>query len=459
MLSIPRLQSVPNLSVADLTYKISLNGALLLKQGRFMSRYTGNNKYRVDLNGNLLTNAEYKIAAGTGEPKKKKPVETGLLSKNFNYTEQISADLSTIPAEKTSDADNLSPKQQRTYKIHKKKVRERITLFINTRYGHYELYFWTITFPEGTADEICFRALDIWLTTQRNKKRLHEYLWVTERQKNGTVHFHITIPHKMDVRQANRAMKVILINFCKQGKMPCTSRFIGELYNGVDIQKRRDKHGNKRVTNFAEKRAGKALGNYLSKYVSKNDAEFEHLAWHNSRAFACMSNGVSLTEYEFTDVNEFHLSLNVDRAITSDWVTWAPWATGPPEKIKKELYELNSFIQYKQGIFHPFDKGKIKYAGFAQVRKHKPVARAAETVEKKTEPVSDKVYENFVPGFVRTDAYFLKCCDLLPVGPDRYKALQYGILQLTASDEGEAKHYSTLKFQQLAICILKNNSD
>ena len=197
----------------------------------------------------------------------------------------------------------------------------------------------------------------------RMKKKLHEYLWIAERQpQTNTIHFHLAIPHYMNVQQANRTMKVILINFAKKGGVPFTPRFIGEKYNGVDIQKRKDRHGNKRITNFAEKRGSKALGNYLSKYVSKNDAEFSHLAWHNSRAFSCMFTGVSLTEKEFEDVNEFHLMLNQFRVIQSDWCVWGPWAKHPPDKLKQALYEINSYVQYLHEIIHPYDRGgKIKY--------------------------------------------------------------------------------------------------
>lgn len=366
-MNIPTFASVPRSEKLD--YKVTLSGALRINQGRFMSRYTGNEKYAVDINGELKEAKELKkeLAASRKDkrPKKKAaPVETGAMPNDLTiFTEQISENLSTLQPELPTDTPELSTEKPRFYKIHKKKVRERIQNFVNTRYGHYELYLWTISFPKDTPDAICFQALQTWLTTQRMKNRLHEYIWIAERQPNtNTVHFHIAVPHYMDVQRANRAMKVTLINLCKDGKMPCTARFIGEKYNGVDIQKRKDRHGNKRITNFAEKRGSKALSNYLSKYVSKNDAEFEHLAWHNSRAFSCLFTGCALTEADFEDRHQFHLYLNQFRVLVSEWAVWGPWAKGPPEKLTAALYEINSYVQFIQGIIHPFDKGgKLKY--------------------------------------------------------------------------------------------------
>src|SRR5574337_415464 len=119
-------------------------------------------------------------------------------------------------------------------KIKKKQVWHRLFQFINQQKGMKELYFWTVTFPQGTEDDTCFICFNKWLTRLRTLNMLKSYLWVTERQSNGTLHYHIAIPHRMDVKKANRFMRACLLSCIDEGLINW-SKFQAINYNGVDI--------------------------------------------------------------------------------------------------------------------------------------------------------------------------------------------------------------------------------
>ena len=137
-------------------------------------------------------------------------------------------------------------------------------------------------------------------------------------------------------------MRSCLASCSKAGEIEF-SVFQCKRYNGVDIAKNRKE---KKVTNFAlGKRGRRALVTYITKYITKNDATFEHLAWHNSRGFSQLFTGITFTVEEFCNV--FKLSGYVRRysAINNEFFQFHPWLNGPPGPVEGELLKLNSFIQ------------------------------------------------------------------------------------------------------------------
>ena len=348
---LPTLAPVPGQHI-ELTRKATISGVTYIKSGRFKKRYTGNKYSEVDINGNLwLKGADLRRAlkqpAGPGRrAKSKAPVDTGAdaISCNKNQIEQqMSDNLSTLQSPAETDLHQLSTtKPQREYKIKKSVVRQRLLGYINTMKGKKELYFWTVTFPAGTTDAIAYQIFNIWLTRLRQKKMLKEYLWVAERQENGTVHFHAAIPHRMDVIRANSLMRETLMYFAK-GKLIPFKQVQCLKYNGVDIAKNR-KTG--RVTNFAIKKGQKSLTVYLTKYVSKSESVFHHLAWHNSRGFSSLFTGITFSKQEF-DITKLHYHLNFTKAHENEWCIFVPWRGEPPKIFTSHLYELNSYVQYQ----------------------------------------------------------------------------------------------------------------
>ncbi len=342
-----QLGSIPFSHNQQPQIKATVSGITFLKNDAvYRTRYTGNKHSSVDINGKLWLKSselkkqnefEYWRMKGKSVPKKKKnkpPVETGGEKSLDN----------AIWNTNISDLPIPTAIENKFYTINKKEVRQRILGFINTKKGKKELYFFTVTFPKGTSDDTCFKIYNIWLTSLRQYKMLHEYLWVCERQANGTIHYHIAVPHKMPVQRANAMMAGTLKTFARRGEIPFSVHQC-KRYNGVDISKNRK---TKRVTNFAIKKGTRALVTYLTKYVTKNNEGFTHLAWHNSRGYSSIFTGVTFTIQEFKGVNKFHHYLERDRRkwFETEYFFFAPWAdTGPPIKIEEHLYELNSYLQ------------------------------------------------------------------------------------------------------------------
>lgn len=357
MQSPPTLAPVPGQHI-ELTRKATISGVTYIKSGRFKKRYTGNKYSEVDINGNLWLKGS-ELRRSLKEPaqpgrraKKKAPVETGagVIIYNSNQIEkQISENLSTLQNPGETALQQLSTtKPQREYKIKKSIVRQRVLGYINTMKGKKELYFWTVTFPMGTTDEIAYQIFNIWLTRLRQKKMLKEYLWVAERQgenseiNNTTIHFHIAIPHRMDVIRANSLMRETLMGFAKKKLIPFKQVQCLK-YNGVDIAKHKT---TKRVINFAVKKGSKALALYLTKYVSKSESVFKHLAWHNSRGFSSLFTGITFSKQEF-DITKLHYYLNFEKAHENEWCFFVPWRGEPPKIFTSHLYELNSYVQFQ----------------------------------------------------------------------------------------------------------------
>lgn len=332
---LPHILPVPNM-LYHLQLKIAPGGVTYLKDGRFKRRYTGSRTSCVDINGVLYPNAgdlKKKLAAEREEkdPKKRKPGKNparAAFSKSLDYE-----DTTILP----TPVDKIKP--EREYRVNKVEVRNRLLAMINTQQGGKELYFWTVTFPKGTSDDMGYKLLNLWLTHLRTKKWLRNYLWVAERQENGTVHFHIAIPHKLSVVHANRIMRQSLITCAEKGLIPF-NKWQCKKYNGIDIAKNRK---TKRVTNFAIKKGSRALANYLTKYVTKNNQPFKHLAWHNSRGFSSLFTGLTMTVQEFDKLNLRDVMLH-RAVIDNEFFSYYPWRDKPPDKVMNHLRDLNSFL-------------------------------------------------------------------------------------------------------------------
>jgi hypothetical protein len=312
----------------ELTIKASAAGITILKGSRFRKRYTGSRQSAVDINGKMYLRAAdlKKIIAESSTDPGRRPGKAATQS-------EIAL---------TADQLQRPPKY---YKVAKTEVRNRILGMINTQRGKKELYFWTVTFPEGTIDAVAYRLFQIWLTTLRQKKWLREYLWIAERQQNGTIHFHLAIPHRLSVVAANNAMRTILKTAAKRNEIPFNV-YRCKRYNGIDIAKNRT---TRRVTNFAIKKGSRSLANYLTKYVTKNDEGFNHLAWHNSRGFSALFTGITFTVSEFLGYGFRQLVLP-GKIIDNEYFMFFAWRDGPPIAVSNHLSQINSWIQSETGI-------------------------------------------------------------------------------------------------------------
>lgn len=313
----------------ELTIKASAAGITVLKGSRYRKRYTGSKHSTIDINGKMYLKAS--------DLKKEQLLQDG--GKNGGGAPRRRA------ATQSDVAVNADAIKERSYKVHKTEVRNRIFGMINTMRGKKELYFWTVTFPEKTTDATAYRLYNIWLTTLRQKKWLREYIWVAERQQNGTIHFHIAIPHRLSVTAANGVMRVTLATAAKRKEIPFNV-YQCKRYNGVDIAKNRK---TRRVTNFAIKKGSRSLAYYLTKYVTKNDESFNHLAWHNSRGFSSLFTGITFTTNEFLGYG-FRQLVKPGVIIDNEYFMFFAWVADPPYAVTKHLYQINSWIQEQNNI-------------------------------------------------------------------------------------------------------------
>ena len=302
----------------DMTTSISLTGLTALKHTRYKTRHSGSKEItQIPLKGFIL------------QPKQK--IRT--LGRNFRKKE--------LPKEKIP----------RSYIINKKEVTHRIRNFVHQMSGEKMLYFWTITFPPSTSDNTAFILLNKWLTRLRQEKMIKEYLWISERQDGkrltdktqaptNTLHFHIAINRKMDVKKANKYMRASIMHCINDGSIQY-DRSTATRYNGVHIAKDR-KTG--RVINFAKQNRQKSLSNYLTKYVTKNNERFTHLAWHSSREYSNLIIAIRFTESEIFNSNLMNL-VNMETKLEGQYYIFYRWKGSPPPALINYLSQLNNSIQ------------------------------------------------------------------------------------------------------------------
>lgn len=229
--------------------------------------------------------------------------------------------------------------RKKEYVINKSQVRHRLLNWVNIKKDRPQLYFWTVSFPLGTRDEVGNLLLNKWLTRLRQEKKIKNYLWVSERQENGTIHYHIAIPHYLNVQKANKYMRACIFTCIDQGLINY-SRKEAVKYNGVDIAKDRK---TKRIVNFALQKKQRSLVNYITKYVTKNNGTFQQLAWHCSRDFSNL-----VLEFRITD-SELIKSLWLDminhaKVFHNDFILFKPWLKKPPDKVSEYLGFINHSI-------------------------------------------------------------------------------------------------------------------
>jgi hypothetical protein len=293
-------------------FKCSLTGLTRMKEGRYRNRYQVSPGYAVTAKGEIIRKPK------TAQPKP-----------------QARAPITVLPSEKKE--------RKSTYSVAKQIIRNRMRAMVNMmhvntdRMRRPKLYFFTVTFLEGLADDICYQVYNTWLTELRQRGLLLSYLWVAERQQNGTVHFHIAIPHYLNVHKANRVMRRVLVDQKNKGNLPGWERMKLMRYNGVHISKN-SKTG--RPVNFAARGKQKALSHYLTKYITKNNTAMHRLAWHCSRDWSALVVGMAFTRKELgTFVKAAMIDLNSLHTKYVEFFRWQDYK--PPDKIVQHLGRLN----------------------------------------------------------------------------------------------------------------------
>lgn len=259
------------------------------------------------------------------------------LNKKSNYFKQ--------PAEKKTEN-----------KINKSKVKGKMFALFNLKCSKKFIAFYSVSFPINTSDNEAFVCWNYWLTCLRKKFDLSNYIWVSERQKNGILHFHMLTNNYLPILQINRALAIIINNRVKDGKMSWGNSSL-DLYNGVDVDsiynsKRHKKTG--KSLNPAEIRNW--ISKYVTKYVTKNNDSFAHLCWHCSRSISILFMSQVFLESESYQVTSHlptirNLYINYKDKFLDCWV----FCFVPPDHLFVKLKYYNDLI------FEEFTPAKRKH--------------------------------------------------------------------------------------------------
>lgn len=232
------------------TWKLKAGKAIYCKCLKSTGRIEGSESYIAG--GDTTTPTIRKKEKKKPEKKEKVRKIKALVSGGFVYVDQLPA------AERRTTA----------YKINKNQVFARSMAMFQLRASAKNLTFMTVSFPMGMSDDSIFQCFNTYLTRMRYIYKFRMYLWVTERQKNGTLHYHILVPQWLPFQECNRMMRVTLENELTKNPQLQVKLEKGK-YNGVDCK---PVQGNR-----------KQLIAYITKYVMKSNAVFSRLAWHCSR--------------------------------------------------------------------------------------------------------------------------------------------------------------------------------
>lgn len=229
---------------------------------------------------------------------------------------------------------NTKPKKRSPFRgVNQKKLAGKIRAFSALEKSQRFFAFFTITFPRGFPDENCYRVFNTVLTRIRKIHKDFDYIWVAERQGNGTLHYHMVTNSYINVRVFNGFAAKAIQNEIYKEKL-YDLNYSRERYNGVDVRR----VYNKRV-----------LGKYITKYVTKNPTTARNAVWHCSRP-------VSALMITFrTEVNlQTALKYFARHLYTSEIIFWQDkppvkihtygYTKDPPDSWFRPLNQLNEAL-------------------------------------------------------------------------------------------------------------------
>jgi len=231
----------------------------------------------------------------------------------------------TIINESYQEVEIVKERKKKSYKLNKSKVRKKCIAFSRLEKSKKFLAFYSISFPQELPDEIAYKIFNTWLTRCRKECGLESYLWVAERQKNSTIHFHLLTNDFMPIKRVNSFMASCLASEKKKG-LNALKSVETEKYNGVDVKK--------------VDKDRKSLIGYLTKYITKNEIEFTHLPWHCSR-----------------DVSVLFTTINFDEAESDKYFNMIPKSPARYNVHKNENFNVGGFkFRPNEVIFSEMDE-------------------------------------------------------------------------------------------------------
>jgi len=222
-------------------------------------------------------------------------------------------------------------------KVNKSKVQNKAYALFNSRLGKNKIKMFTVTFPQGFTDRQAFKCFNTWFTRIRKDFNFTVYIWVAERQLNGTLHYHVITPHYLKISTINDFMATTIANELKRDNTALKS-FLKDRYNGIDVSKTK-RHGNTL--------SRKQLVRYITKYVTKNDTQMEHHnVWHCSRLVSQLFTSICVDVATITELKSYDPNTKV--FYTSNDPDLYLFVTYPTPELKQlfsdMLYSINEHV-------------------------------------------------------------------------------------------------------------------
>lgn len=269
-----------------------------------------------------------------------------LLRKNKSPKKTIIEKMESEALQVVTDVKIKTP-----YSLRKGKIRNKILNFFNLNASKKFCAFYSISFPKGFPDELCYKIFNTWLTRCRKECNLKSYLWVAERQKNNTLHFHLITNNFMRISIVNNFMRECIRTQNFKNDLGI-SKYIIDNYNGVDVdniwESKKNRKSKKRLNKVE---ATRKISMYLTKYVSKNHTKSDRLPWHCSRDISALFISINYTEVNMLEITDL-ISNNPDSVISyeKDYFTMHYFKFQPLDEWYNDLSAINNQIY---NSFHP----------------------------------------------------------------------------------------------------------
>jgi hypothetical protein len=277
-------------------YQLNSKRIVFCKTQKTRNDYSGSKSFKISVQNGQMSVFEI-------DRKEKKKIENDI-NNVYDDSMRFSFVLLTVLEVIVYDIDGEPIEvQKRSYKLKKNEVVNRCNAIFGLKIAKKNLSFMTASFPMGMNDDSIFRVWNTFLTRMRKAFGLRVYLWITERQKNGTLHYHMLVPQYIPIRVSNGYLAISIRNELEKNKQDSVKYDCGK-YNGLDV-KRCD-------SNL------KALSAYLTKYISKGEIRFSHLAWHCSRLVSALFTAYNTPYFdEFGYI--FNSRLKIERVYENDF--------------------------------------------------------------------------------------------------------------------------------------------
>lgn len=304
---------------------IVYNGIIYYKNDIRSVRFSNGNCTRITDEGEILTKKK-STARNLGLAK------VGCLGSASNTAAEQSPPSPSQP--------HVTRNTNRLFSLNRKEIARRIYSWYHTSDCSKHLYFVTISFPLKLSDNLAYKYFNTWLTKLRKEEEINNYIWVAERQENGTIHFHILVSNYVKIREYNDLMKECLLNGLNKKEF-AYSRDKINTYNGVDLAK--DKK-TKKVVNLSKGGNFKNVAKYITKYVTKNTTEMQRQTWHCSRLLSNLVTKVNITILELSKIGNL-VGNNHEPLFENDYIKFFPFATEEKNIYHKLMFEVNQVIE------------------------------------------------------------------------------------------------------------------